>query len=186
MESQAIKIRVSNSATSDTRFKIRVGVALAIVASIGTMLLMRWLFGEEIAPGFWSFALIAAIPSYLLLYALSIFVARTPRFKTIEFSTEGMHFPPLTNAPIPWLRIDAIQILTDTQHGIGQRAQVDINRNYYRTIKSEIFDFAKDEPKRIFTCNIAFHLGVLEQTPISFEQLVDQFAPNLKKKNVSS
>jgi hypothetical protein len=179
--SESINIKVSDSAIADTQFKIRVGLSLTIAASIGAITLARWLFDREITSNSWKFLLIAAIPAYLTLYLISKFAARKPRFNSVQFFPDGLYFPPLTEAKIPWQEIDAIQISTDTQNGTGQYVQIDIKRDYYKKIQSSVFNFAKDEPKRIFTCNIAFHLGVLEQSEFSFEQLVDRLAPNLKR-----
>jgi hypothetical protein len=181
MSHELTAIKVNDRAVSDTRFKLRNGVALALATSIGASIFTRWLFGSYIDPEFWKFALQMTIPVYLLLYVLSIVLVKRPIFREIVFSAEGLHFPPLTDLPIPWNQIDAIQIVTDTQHRTGKTVQVDIKREYYRTIKSNTFDFTRDEPKRIFTTYIGFYLGVLDQSQATLEQLVDQFAPQLKK-----
>jgi hypothetical protein len=176
------RIPVSADATSDARYRMRLSLATTIVVLIAVQIAIHWLFMREIHENSWRNLLLTAIPAYLCIYGLSMLLIRSPKFEFVEVSEAGIRFHPLTLDTIPWSAVNVIRFETDTQAGFGTRVRFEIKREYYKTIKSKQFDFAKHEMRNIFACHITFSTDTLDRSHDNLEELIDRYAPDLKSK----
>jgi len=117
---EIVTFSVNDDTISQARFKVRTSLAYTLAAGTSAIFAVQWLFGNPAHLNGWKFLLALAIPTYICLYFLSIYIVGKPSFGSIELSGIGLNLPPLTSGPIPWRQIDAITMGVETQGNTGE------------------------------------------------------------------